>query len=98
MKIRLIKMKIKTKIIVSTFLVVAVSLAISSILTYNYFTGILKEQSIRDNTVKLAQFTYQLKQMQEQALVLLMRITKPLVLLLRLRLKKSLRHASLSSK
>ena len=66
MKFKIKKLKIKTKIIVSTFLVVAVSLTISGILTYNYFTGILKEQSIRDNKVKLAQFTYQLKQMQEQ--------------------------------
>jgi len=61
-----VKIKIKTKIILSTFLVVAISLSVCGFFTYSYVTGILKEQSIRENTIKLEQVTQQLARMQEQ--------------------------------
>ncbi len=60
------RLNIKTKIILSTFAVVAVSLVACGFFTYNYFTGILKEQSIRDNTTNILQISQQLKMMQEQ--------------------------------
>ncbi|TBL81513.1 sensor histidine kinase [Paenibacillus thalictri] len=59
-------LSIKLKIILSTFLVVAMSLSASSFFIYNYVTGIIKEQSIEENTIKLNQVTQQLTKMQEQ--------------------------------
>jgi two-component system sensor histidine kinase YesM len=60
------KMKIRTKIIASTTLVVWISLLVSSLFTYHYVTEIIREQSIKDSLTKLEQISSQIKKMQEQ--------------------------------
>jgi len=44
----------------------ATTLFFSGFVVYNYVTGILKEQSIKENTIKLSQISQQLERMQEQ--------------------------------
>jgi Predicted signal transduction protein with a C-terminal ATPase domain len=60
------RMKIRTKIIASTLLVVSVSLLLSGFLTYDYATDIIRDQSIKDSKTKLAQISSQLKRLQDQ--------------------------------
>ncbi|MFC7150781.1 sensor histidine kinase [Cohnella cellulosilytica] len=59
-------MKIRTKIIASTVLVVSLSLIVSGFFIYDYAKGIIREQSIKDSRTKLAQISFQLKKIQEQ--------------------------------
>jgi len=60
------RMKIRTKIIASTVLVVSLSLIVSGFFIYDYAKGIIREQSIKDSRTKLAQISFQLKKIQEQ--------------------------------
>ncbi|QTH43351.1 sensor histidine kinase [Cohnella sp. LGH] len=60
------RMKIRTKIIASTVLVVSFSLIMSGFFIYDYAKGIIREQSIKDSGTKLAQISFQLKKIQEQ--------------------------------
>lgn len=60
------RMKIRTKIIASTLLVVSVSLILSGFFIYDYAKEIIREQSIKDSRTKLAQISFQLKKIQEQ--------------------------------
>lgn len=62
------RMKIRTKIIASTALVVSFSLLLSGFFIYNYSKNILREQSIKDSRTKLAQASFQLKKIQEQVM------------------------------
>ncbi|WP_256762455.1 sensor histidine kinase [Cohnella sp. WQ 127256] len=61
-------MKIRTKIIASTVLVVSLSLVLSGFFTYDYAKEIIREQSIKDSRTKLAQVSFQLKKIQEQVM------------------------------
>lgn len=61
------KWKIRTKIFASTVLVVSASLLFSGFFIYDYAKGIIREQSIKDSRTKLAQISFQLKKVQEQA-------------------------------
>jgi two-component system sensor histidine kinase YesM len=60
------RMKIRTKIIASTVLVVSLSLILSGFFIYDYAKEIIREQSIKDSRTKLAQISFQLKKIQEQ--------------------------------
>lgn len=60
------RLKIRTKIIASALLVVSLSLLLSGFLTYDYATGIIRDQSIKDSKTKLAQISSQLKRTQDQ--------------------------------
>ncbi|MGO4546262.1 sensor histidine kinase [Paenibacillus sp. 2TAB23] len=60
------RMKIRTKIIASTVLVVSFSLILSGFFIYDYAKDIIREQSIKDSRTKLAQISFQLKKIQEQ--------------------------------
>ncbi|WP_276356615.1 sensor histidine kinase [Cohnella caldifontis] len=62
------RMKIRTKIIASTALVVSVSLLLSGFFIYDYAKGIIRDQSIKDSRTKLAQVSFQLKKIQEQVM------------------------------
>ncbi|RUS48591.1 sensor histidine kinase [Cohnella sp. AR92] len=62
------RVKIRTKIIASTLLVISVSLLLSGFLTYDYATGIIRDQSIKDSKTKLAQISSQLKRLQDQVI------------------------------
>ncbi|MFX3632009.1 MAG: sensor histidine kinase [Candidatus Pristimantibacillus sp.] len=62
------RLKIRTKIMASTILVIAVSLLISGYFTYNYVTSIIRDQSVSDSMTKLAQVSFQLKKVQEQTI------------------------------
>ncbi|MFC5468042.1 sensor histidine kinase [Cohnella suwonensis] len=62
------RMKIRTKIIASTVLVVSISLVLSGFFIYDYAKGIVREQSIKDSRTKLAQVSFQLKKIQEQVM------------------------------
>ncbi|MBZ4647444.1 MAG: histidine kinase [Clostridia bacterium] len=55
------KMSIKTKILLSTSLVIMVSLILSGTFAYYYFANILKEQAVKDDKVKLRQTARQLE-------------------------------------
>jgi len=59
-------MKIRTKIVASTVLVVSLSLIVSGFFIYDYAKGIIREQSIKDSRTKQAQISFQLKKIQEQ--------------------------------
>jgi two-component system sensor histidine kinase YesM len=61
-------MKIRTKIIASTTIVVFVSLLLSGFFTYHYVTGIIREQSVNDSMTKLSQTAAQIRKFQEQAI------------------------------
>lgn len=60
------RMKIRSKIIASTALVVSVTLMLSGFFIYDYAKNIIREQSIKDSRTKLAQISFQLKKVQEQ--------------------------------
>ncbi|MGG4146063.1 histidine kinase [Paenibacillus algorifonticola] len=60
------RMRIRTKIIASTVLVVSISLILSGFFIYDYAKDIIREQSIKDSRTKLAQISFQLKKIQEQ--------------------------------
>ncbi|XID92014.1 sensor histidine kinase [Paenibacillaceae bacterium WGS1546] len=60
------RMKIRTKIIASTVLVVSASLILSGFFIYDYARDIIREQSIKDSRTKLAQISFQLNKIQEQ--------------------------------
>lgn len=62
------RMKIRTKIIASTVLVVSLSLVLSGFFIYDYAKDIVREQSIKDSRTKLAQVSFQLKKIQEQVM------------------------------
>ncbi|WP_372661597.1 sensor histidine kinase [Cohnella sp.] len=62
------RMKIRTKIIASTVLVVSLSLVLSGFFIYDYSKDIVREQSIKDSRTKLAQVSFQLKKIQEQVM------------------------------
>ncbi|MGO4537741.1 sensor histidine kinase [Paenibacillus sp. 2TAB19] len=62
------RMKIRTKIIASTVLVVSFSLILSGFFIYDYAKDIIREQSIKDSRTKLAQASFQLKKIQEQVM------------------------------
>lgn len=62
------RMKIRTKIITSTALIVSVSLIVSGFFIYDYAKEIIREQSIKDSRTKLAQISFQLKKIQEQVM------------------------------
>lgn len=57
----MMKMSIKTKILLSTSLVVMISLILSGTFAYYYFANILKEQAMNDDRVKLQQTARQLE-------------------------------------
>ncbi|WP_248930811.1 sensor histidine kinase [Paenibacillus hamazuiensis] len=61
-------MKIRTKIIASTGVVVCVSLLFSGFFTYHYATGIIREQSVNDTKTKLSQTAAQIRRFQETAI------------------------------
>ncbi|WP_240420492.1 sensor histidine kinase [Paenibacillus periandrae] len=60
-------MKIRTKFIASTLMVVSVSLILSGLFTNNYVTRILREQAIKDSMTKLAQISSQIQKVQDTA-------------------------------
>lgn len=60
------RMKIRTKIIASTVLVVSLSLMSSGFFLYDYAKGIIRDQSIRDSGTKLAQISFQLAKIRDQ--------------------------------
>ncbi|MBD2870836.1 sensor histidine kinase [Paenibacillus arenilitoris] len=60
------RMKIRTKIVASTALVVSLSLLLSGLFTYQYVIGIIREQSVKDSRTKLEQISSQIQKMQEQ--------------------------------
>ncbi|WP_338553698.1 sensor histidine kinase [Paenibacillus sp. KS-LC4] len=60
------RMRIRTKIIASTVLVVSISLILSGFFIYDYAKDIIREQSIKDSRTKLAQISFQLNKIQEQ--------------------------------
>ncbi|CAG7616635.1 histidine kinase [Paenibacillus allorhizosphaerae] len=60
--------KIRTKIIASTALVVIISLSLSGFFTYLYVTRIIREQSVGDTKTKLSQTASQIRRFQEQAI------------------------------
>jgi two-component system sensor histidine kinase YesM len=61
-------MKIRTKIIASTVLVVSLSLVLSGFFIYDNAKEIIREQSIKDSRTKLAQVSFQLRKIQEQVM------------------------------
>ncbi len=60
------RMKIRTKIIASTALVVSIALMLSGFFIYDYAKNIIRDQSIKDSRTKLAQISFQLRKVQEQ--------------------------------
>lgn len=62
------RLKIRSKIIASTALVVSVTLMLSGFFIYDYAKDIIRDQSIKDSRTKLAQISFQLKKVQEQVM------------------------------
>jgi len=60
------KVTIRTKIIGSTMLVVSLSLILSSFITFQYMSKIVREQAIKDNMTKLAQTSSSIARMQDR--------------------------------
>lgn len=62
------KVSIKTKIILTTFACITIVIITSGLFVYHYITGVIKQKSIDDNKVRLAQLLQQIEKIQDQTL------------------------------
>lgn len=65
MKLKL-KLNFRGKMIASTVLIVAISLIVSSYITFTYVTKIVRDQAVRDNGTKLAQTSSSITRMKDR--------------------------------